>query len=870
MRLASLARRPRLIIEPLESRDNPSGTVNATVNGGVLTLTGDDLDNVVEVQQTGSGSFTVSGTNTTIQGGSSFAGVTSISANLADGNDWLTLSTTVDLDVDGAPDFVLPGAVTANLGDGNSIFGLTTFGTIQIGSLAVTAGDGADQVQVAGGVDKGSRIAGNASIAVGIGINSQGPVYQDTLINLSNLEVGGAGGLKVTGEDGTEQVTLTAVKVTRALSVDGGEGNTSVITFGGTMASATLKSAGPGNGYSTTAISLAATGTKVAGPVSLKSPTGSSLTLDSAELGPVTMAGGKAGFYGASVETTAGASTVHGDLKLTGGRISVVTRGDATGASSLAVDGAFSATGNVVDLNMAQGSSVTAGTLSFSGARSSQFYSYNPDAATPGKVTVAGAMTFKGQLVDFSQYGGEVQVGGKLTLQATKKATFTSAVYGSGFLFNAPRARTVAGSILVQGREVEFHQTESDVTAATGFSLVGKETALFDAFPREQVEDPANPGTYDPAIGATTTVANGTLLMSAPESAEYYQTDGVLTLGGGLKILSPGGSASYRTDVGDGFDAPGPRLTIPTANVLIQGHTADFQFEGGMATVGGTVSVRGKEGAGFSTDFGETHDVNWNFTDLYPTVTTGTVTVNGGVDAANFSTFGETFTAHGDVIVKGTAGLSRTYFQDRTGSQVDGDVTVSAGSDYDAFLAWGPLSIGGNLSVDLGSGSNDFETGIYGGTTRVNGNLTFKSGNGSDTFELGRLEVAGTTLITTGAGSDQVYLLGGTKFTGTVTLDTGGGADLVSVATAWPDPNNPGGPPAFAAGAVEFDAKATIKLGSGNDKLVLGDATDPAGVVNFGANGSLSGDGGLSLGDTFIAIAGRVDLSQVTTVEFEL
>src|SRR4051794_28877250 len=68
MRLATLARRPRLVIEPLEARENPSGIVNATLNGGVLTLAGDDLDNVVEVQQTGPGAFTILGTNTTIQG----------------------------------------------------------------------------------------------------------------------------------------------------------------------------------------------------------------------------------------------------------------------------------------------------------------------------------------------------------------------------------------------------------------------------------------------------------------------------------------------------------------------------------------------------------------------------------------------------------------------------------------------------------------------------------------------------------------------------------------------------------------------------------------------------------------------------------
>ena len=137
------------------------------------------------------------------------------------------------------------------------------------------------------------------------------------------------------------------------------------------------------------------------------------------------------------------------------------------------------------------------------------------------------------------------------------------------------------------------------------------------------------------------------------------------------------------------------------------------------------------------------------------------------------------------------------------------------------------------------------------------GNLTFKSGSGSDTTKLARLEVAGTTIVTTGAGADQVYLLGGTKFAGPVTVDAGAGADLVSIATALPDSNNPGGPPAFPAGTVEFDAKATVKLGAGNDRLVLGDATDANGIVTFGPSGTMEADGGPSLGDTFVRSPGR-------------
>src|SRR6476660_4883284 len=136
------ARRAPLALHQLESRDNPNGTVTASVAGGVLTLTGDDLDNSIAVDQTGAGSFTVSGAaNTAIQGGPNFTGVNSIVANLADGNDVVALFGSVDQDSDGLTDFILPGAVTINAGDGSNILGLTGSGKVQVSAFSYTGGD---------------------------------------------------------------------------------------------------------------------------------------------------------------------------------------------------------------------------------------------------------------------------------------------------------------------------------------------------------------------------------------------------------------------------------------------------------------------------------------------------------------------------------------------------------------------------------------------------------------------------------------------------------------------------------------------------------------------------------------------------------
>jgi hypothetical protein len=855
------ARRAPLALHQLESRDNPNGTVTASVAGGVLTLTGDDLDNSIDVQQSGPGSITVSGINTTIQGNTNFTGVNSIVANLADGNDIIAISGAIDQDLDGLPDFILPGSVTINAGDGSNTLGLTSNGKIQIGAFSYLGGDGPDFVQVLAGAGKGSKVSGNMSVAVGIGFNSQGPVYADTLINLSNLEITGLGGLKVSGLDGPEQLNLTGLTVPHALSANGGEGNLSVNITGGTFGTVNLKSAGPSAGYSTNALTLTATNTHVTGAVMMKSAVGSALYLAGAETGSITFTSGNGGAGGGFVEVDAGTSTVHGNLKLTGSRLSVYTR---TGGF-LNVDGALSLVGTgFVDLSLTEGSNVTAGTVTLTGASGASFFS-SVGVLAP-VLTVNGAMTLRGSTADFYQVGGEVLIAGKLSVIATTHASFRSDVpYG----FNAPRANTKAGSLLLQGRSAEYTQTESDATFTTGLSIVAREDATFSTYDRTQTEDPSNPGTFDAAVGSATTVTTGSLAMSGGSSAELFQSDGILTIGGELTILSPGGSASYRADVGDGYDAPAPKLVMATGNVLVRGGSADFLFEGGVAGVGGTVSVLGSDGARFSADFGETHNTNFDFIDLFPTVTAGTVTVNAGVGDAKFASFGDTFTGHGNVVVKGR-GLTRVYFQDQTGSQVDGDVLVTSGGDFDSFLAWGPLTIGGNLTVDLGSGSNGFETGIYGGTTKVTGNVIFKSGNGSDTYSLARLEVTGSTSITTGAGTDTVYLLGGSKFSGPVTVDTGGGADLFAAGTALPDPQNPTGPPTFAAGTVEFDAKATIKLGAGNDTMQLGVAGDPVGKVVFGVAGSLAADGGLSLGDFFDAAAGQFDVAKVTTINFEL
>ncbi|HEX3151094.1 MAG TPA: hypothetical protein VHR66_23645 [Gemmataceae bacterium] len=855
MRLASPRRRRRLTLESLERRDNPTGTVNAAMSGTILTLNGDDADNSVQVQQTGSGAFTVTGTGTTITGGPNFTGVTGITANFGAGNDSVQITSNVDLDGNGPTDLVLAGAVTVNVGDGNNTLSIGA-GQIKLGGLSVTGGDGADGVSVVGGMVNGSKISGNVVFNLGIGVDSQVPPYLDTTVDLEQLDLTGAGGLKFMAGEGPEALYLTGVNITKALSADGGDGNLSVVTNGGTIGSVSIKSMGPSSGLSTNAAGFAPTGTTVTGAVNIKSNAGANATLTGATTGAFTLAGGSLAGSDTTIETN-GVNAIHGNLKVTGNRHSLIGRS----GSSLTVDGDINISGTgYVDLNVTQ-TQLKARNVMLNGALGSNYYSYDDTAATAGKLTATGSMTLKGRNVTFSQTGGEVAVTGKLTLQATIEADFNT--QAAGFVFDAPRAKTSAASLLVKARKASYLQTESDATFASGLSVLGTEGADFESDPRTQNGTPPN---VDTTVGSKTTVSAGTLLVQSKSgAANFYQTDGVTTATG-LSVLAADG-ALIQMSVGDEFNAPGAKILTPSGLVLVQGSSAELRNEGGDVTAA-AVSVLGDGEAAFSTENGSTTDQGFNSIDVPATSNiTGPLKVDAGVGDLTVSIDGDTTHVVGDMTLSG-AGLNRIWLESQTEVRVDGNLTVAgATGNFDWFLAWGPLTVGKNLSVDLGGGANDIETGTKGGNTTVGGKLNLKTGNGSDTLYLAKLLVAGATTIDSGAGSDKVYLLSGSKFSSGFTADLGGGADQFLVAVALPDPFSAGN--IVDPGPVEFDGSSTVQLGSGNDKMVLGVAGDPNGKVLFGASGSLAANGGANQ-DTFDAAAGQFPAGNVTPTGFEL
>ena len=842
MTRTALVRRTRLNLQSLEGRETPAGVVNASLAGGVLTLTGDDFDNGLQLQQTAAG-IEVTGTNGTIvNGGPVFAGVTALNAVLADGNDDLRLTLTTNL--------VLTGTATFNLGDGDNTLQLLTIGRIGLAGLSVVAGDGKDTITVAGGFGQGSQITGNASVAVGVGRGDQDDVFgARTHVSVRAMDVLGAGGLRLSGLDGDEEFVVQGVNVRTALNVNGGEGATELHSVGGRYGSALLTSVGFARGAPLHSLSVIMDGTTVTGAVNMSTRYGG-VVMDWTDTttGPVTAATGPLGHVGADFN---GTSVIRGNLTVRGDRLSFGPEAGAT----LTVQGDVLATAtDHVTLHNSR-ATLSARNITLTGTSSANYQAFDDTSA--GRLNASGAVTLRGRLVQWDQTGGEVTIGGRLAMFGTTEAAFRT---GVGFSFNDAPAKTSAASFLLQARQASFEQTESEATFPGGLSVIGSEDAFFLTQPRSQNEDPANPGTFDSADGARTTVANGNLLVQSTLDAGYFQIEGVATYAG-LSVV--GGRATVETDVGDGLNSVGGILSVTARPAVIRGTIGEYHQEGGESTFAAGLSIQGRVGESqFRTDTGETRNENGDFIDLPArfVVTAGPLSLNAGPADVMFSAGGGSVQVGGDLSITG-AGFNRIWLDPEDGTTVGGSLRVLGGTaDPDWFLVRDDLTVGKDLSVNLGGGVNDFEFGLAAGATTVGGNFTVTGGNASDELILHRVTVAGTTTLNTNAAADTIVIGNGTTFNGQVSINTGGGADVLRIA------DQPG-----AAAPVTFNAPATVQMGIGNDDLRLGLALLAGGDLNsrvaFGPAGSLRVDGGANL-NTFDDEAGQFDVTRVTVLNF--
>jgi hypothetical protein len=267
------------------------GSIAATLVAGVLTLTGDDFDNDVQISLTGTGGTLTSANGTAFTGQAlPFTGaVTSIKVDLKGGADHLS--------IDSTNPFAVTGTVAIKLGDGNNALDLVTAGALTLGGLTYTGGDGTDTVNISGGA--GSRIGGTARFTYANGgseTNLTGVTY--TAVALTATE----------GNGTPNDVTASGVTVTTTFSAATGSGFPAVVQFtDSTLGGLNVR------GYSTSVIlqdTAAAGAMRVNGSVAVRGLASADLQADGLTVtGNVLVAAPSP-----SLEATGGSVAINGSL----------------------------------------------------------------------------------------------------------------------------------------------------------------------------------------------------------------------------------------------------------------------------------------------------------------------------------------------------------------------------------------------------------------------------------------------------------------------------------------------------------------------------------------------------------------------------
>ncbi|MBL8819345.1 MAG: hypothetical protein JNL58_25155 [Planctomyces sp.] len=241
--------------EILETRQVPAGFVLASVSAGVLTITGDNQANNIQVNPNADGSVTVRGRSLTSVNGSlfsaaTFTGVQNITVQMNGGNDTVAVGNgdvdstiPVDLNIDmGA------GADTVDLrrltvgddvqiltGDGNDLVRLEQ---LKVGGLGVNSNQNDLLVDTSRASSTGSdvdqvlmyrlTVARNATILTGA--DADNVVNDDRSLFVVGFPTSTpftdvAGDLSIQTGDGNDVVDLDLVRVIHDLNVDLNDGN---------------------------------------------------------------------------------------------------------------------------------------------------------------------------------------------------------------------------------------------------------------------------------------------------------------------------------------------------------------------------------------------------------------------------------------------------------------------------------------------------------------------------------------------------------------------------------------------------------------------------------------------------------------------
>lgn len=851
-----------LVIESLESKLAPAGTVAAVLSGGVLTLTGTLDDNSLTITEFAPDQFTIAGAGGTLiklgadapAASVNFSAlVHTIKADLKEGNDTLNLNN-IDLGKD----------LVVNQGIGNNATNLS--GLFVGGNVTILGGANADNVTLAAFLEVG----GNVTLNLGDGVNNFSS-------NISHLLV--QGGLSYTGGNSADNISLSNGFInlgSLTVAAGSGDGTLSIgasdFLIGGAVNITTLDHAS----VSFNTILNAGDRLVIGGPLTVKNGLGNNgFTLtagDSALIeGAISITNGVAS-NSSSVSITSTLLSVEGGITIkngngafnnfiAGGQVDIhggisITNGNSVGTTSNGIAGNVFRLLGGISISNGSGTfnnNINPSLLNAGGAISITNVDSNAGLTTnsisiPGMLNATGVTIKNGD----GQFRNEVisgqggRVAGNISI-TTDDAT--------GVVTNQIAAPLVTGNIIIDNGDGDF---SNSITGNA--TLVGGSISISNGTSVATTSNSFNTGLLEVKGGLTIKNLGGTV------SNNFGTTD--INIKGGLSITNGNGGANTTNTA---FNASNS-IRIGGGFSIVNGNGIYSQsINAGSVFVGGAFSVNsGSQSTGTTSlnlNISSTLSVGGGLTVKSLGGTTAT-TINAnhiniaGVVAATSASQNDTFVVQGgSSLVLGGATLS---FGDGDSTanlitngvaNIKGGVSFSALSGADTWRISGAGRIGGAVSANMGAGSaGTLEilnnsglrsldiagaasinvSGVTGPVTHTirgtvfQGAYGYTGAAGADSFYVQSSVFRGNAAVNTGAGGDSIFLDDVTAF-GTVSILTGAGNDFVFIETG-----------AGLAGRSVFHKAVTIATGADVDSIAIANS-DAARTAEFKVASTVDG-----------------------------
>jgi hypothetical protein len=353
-------------------------------------------------------------------------------------------------------------------------------------------------------------------------------------------------------------------------------------------------------------------------------------------------------------------------------------------------------------------------------------------------------------------------------------------------------------------------------------------------------------------------VIGGTVNYTAtPGAFDDVTVAGTARIGGNLNLTVSGGDDVVRLKGG----------TVMGSLSVAGGAGADiveFAADSDLA-IGGSASVRLGDGVNVVRGLGVGRLVTVG----------GSFTYAGGTgnDAFRPDDTGVSLRIGGDArFTLGTGPGFDSNVAEFEGLSVGRSLTITGAAGADAVKVTGPLQVGGATTVNLVTGPNGFAATGAGST--VGTNFTYTAQTGTDAVTLDNLSVGRNLSVNLGDGLNQSFTGGpsGLNVYGSMSVTTTGGADAVSIRKGyigWNFSVNVGaGNDTVTLDDLSVAGLSTIDLGAGNDALNVETTAAAAGVTSFGSTATIKagdGDDTVNLSDdsdatTFVRFGGKVHL----------